>query len=120
MRSGLAEMRSFLPGARCIVQSRSDCAQAELALLNRKPILMSVGPATQDPMEMQMDSSIVRHARPNASLLVLFLAAAAFASTQAAHAQQTRATGLDVSYYQGILSQANWDTIHNTDGRAFT
>ena len=33
---------------------------------------------------------------------------------------QTRVTGLDVSYYQGSLSQSNWNTIHNTDGRAFT
>src|SRR4051794_33015304 len=33
---------------------------------------------------------------------------------------QTRVTGLDVSWYQGVLSQADWDTIHNTDGRAFT
>jgi autotransporter-associated beta strand protein len=33
---------------------------------------------------------------------------------------QTRVTGLDVSWYQGVLSQSDWDTLHNTDGRAFT
>ena len=43
---------------------------------------------------------------------VLFVSA----SSQA----QTRLTGIDVSWYQGNLSQANWNTIHNTDGRAFT
>ena len=32
---------------------------------------------------------------------------------------QTRLTGLDVSWYQGNLSQANWNTIHNVDGRDF-
>lgn len=32
---------------------------------------------------------------------------------------QTRLTGLDVSAWQGNLTQANWNTIHNTDGRAF-
>ena len=32
---------------------------------------------------------------------------------------QTRVTGLDVSWYQGVLSQANWNTIHNVDGRDF-
>src|SRR5689334_18859271 len=32
---------------------------------------------------------------------------------------QTRVTGLDVSYYQGVLSQEDWNTIHNTDGRSF-
>ncbi len=32
---------------------------------------------------------------------------------------QTRLTGIDVSWYQGILTQANWNTIKNTDGRAF-
>src|SRR3954453_22372311 len=30
-----------------------------------------------------------------------------------------RVTGLDVSWYQGNLSQDNWNTIHNVDGRAF-
>jgi hypothetical protein len=30
-----------------------------------------------------------------------------------------RVTGLDVSWYQGLLSQDNWTTIHNVDGRAF-
>jgi len=37
-----------------------------------------------------------------------------------AHAQTiTRVKGIDVSYYQGILSQDNWNTIHNVDGRDF-
>src|SRR5262249_42517331 len=30
-----------------------------------------------------------------------------------------RVTGLDVSAWQGNLSQANWNTIHTTDGRDF-
>jgi autotransporter-associated beta strand protein len=40
--------------------------------------------------------------------------------TSATTSAQTRLTGLDVSWYQGNLSQANWDTIHNVDGRDFT
>src|SRR6478672_3981870 len=63
---------------------------------------LSIGSEIRKPM-------LVRHA---AVALMLYAA-------QATQAQQTRVTGLDVSYYQGILSQANWNTIHNTDGRAF-
>jgi autotransporter-associated beta strand protein len=34
-------------------------------------------------------------------------------------AQAQRVTGIDVSAWQGNLSQANWNTIHNTDGKSF-
>jgi autotransporter-associated beta strand protein len=36
-----------------------------------------------------------------------------------AFAQITRVTGIDVSAWQGNLSQTNWNTIHNVDGKAF-
>jgi autotransporter-associated beta strand protein len=37
----------------------------------------------------------------------------------AAPAAAQRVTGIDVSAWQGNLSQANWNTIRNTDGKSF-
>jgi autotransporter-associated beta strand protein len=66
-----------------------------------------------------MGNRSTRLARPKflaATSVAWALLLIASASTSA----QTRLTGLDVSWYQGNLSQENWNTIHDVDGRAFT
>jgi autotransporter-associated beta strand protein len=60
----------------------------------------------------------INTARPKTFMLCSAAWALLLATTALAPAQ-TRVTGLDVSYYQGVLSQADWNTIHNTDGRSF-
>src|SRR5712671_384120 len=72
-----------------------------------------------DRQEQQMGILSVGYRRLNfATVAIAIWAILLFTSAPAP--AQTRVTGLDVSWYQGVLSQANWDTIHNTDGRAFT
>jgi autotransporter-associated beta strand protein len=120
MRIGLAELRSLLARPR---RSDPNCPQSapfELALLEPKPILMVVVETMQGSSEQQMDSSSFIESRRTTLGLLTIAAVAVLIVPQAARAQQTRVTGLDVSYYQGVLSQANWNTIHNTDGRSFT
>src|SRR6188768_1182269 len=55
-----------------------------------------------------------RHAAATTAACVVALLAHSSAPAQ------TRLTGLDVSWYQGLLTQENWNTIHNVDGRSFT
>ncbi len=82
------------------------------------PILNVVVYANPERARNQMTLRIPR--RSCREFTTIAAALAALLAMEPTARAETRVTGLDVSYYQGNISQANWNTIHNTDGRAFT
>src|SRR5436190_3781737 len=118
MRRWLAELRSHT----LIVSRRVRRTQnrlAELQLLLVMLILNCYHSPPRSSGAVHMGTRSISRTWPK-FLAATSLAWATLLVASAPSSAQTRLTGLDVSYYQGVLSQANWNTIHNTDGRAFT
>jgi autotransporter-associated beta strand protein len=116
MRTYINEMRRYPLRER--TRLPPPLAAAELQVLSRLLILIDIVSSPPAGQELPMGTTLTDTARPVRSVFVALASAILLATCTFASAQ-TRLTGLDVSYYQGILSQANWNTIHNTDGRSF-
>ena len=63
--------------------------------------------------------SFVTLFRDFSSPLAVAVAACVLLASGAAHAQQQRALGLDISAWQGNISQTTWNNIHNVENRQF-